>query len=88
MAKYVGEYAINEKLTKALNMDGWVIYRNPSIGLFVVNDELTQDIDLVCYSASSITNIDKFIEGVRGLIAEAEKQCGWKFDRGWKSLIK
>lgn len=87
MARYFGEFTINEKLTKALDMDGWVIYRNPSIGLFAVNDALTFDIDLSCYSASQIADIDDFVKTAKDEIAKYIERYGWCADKAWRSMV-
>lgn len=63
--EYIGTYRVNKKLTEALNMPGWFIYRNPSVGLFAVHDSLEYDIDLVWYTAKSISNLEKFAEQAR-----------------------
>ena len=61
----VGRFTVNEKLTKALDMDGWVIYRDPKAGLYALNEEMGIDNWLGYWAASQITDLDRFVRNVR-----------------------
>lgn len=67
----IGRYSVNEKLTKLLNVPGWVIYRDPSVGLYCSpedEDSEYEEFDTGYYSAVQITKMDWFLTDCRDTI--------------------
>jgi len=72
-SRRIGRFAVNEKLTKQLAVDNWIIYRDPSIGLYCFNVETEQEFNTMYYSAKQIHNLENFLEGLRAEIKEREE---------------
>jgi len=68
----VGRFVVNEKLTRMLDVKNWVIYRDPAIGLYAFNEKENEEFCTGYFSAKQITDMDKFVEGLRIEIAEKE----------------
>jgi hypothetical protein len=68
----VGRFVVNEKLTRMLDVKNWVIYRDPAIGLYAFNEKENEELYTGYYSASSIFDIERFLESVRSDITARE----------------
>ena len=73
MAKqYVGRFPVNKALTAKVNMNGWVIYRDPEIGLYAFHEESGEEINLLLWNETAKTVTEKALEFIRSEIREKE----------------
>ena len=72
---YGETYKVNQGLTKKLNMPGWVVYKEPGLGLWGYNKELNFIVSLMCKNLS-LNNpmLDKIIEHWREYITKIEME--------------
>lgn len=75
-SRKIGQYTVNERLTKALNVEGWVIYRDPSVGLYCtpLDGVDGEEFMLGYYSAVQISDIKSFADEVRNSIDVQKKE--------------
>jgi len=69
-SRRVGRFFVNEKLSKALNVKNWVIYRDPAFSLYAYNLKTEDEFSLTIFAANQITKMDMFLESVRNSIKE------------------
>lgn len=74
MKQYVGRFPVNMGLTKKVAKQGWVIYRDPEIGLYAYNEEKGEEVNLLLWNESARTVSEKVINGIRADIEEKESE--------------
>lgn len=75
MAKqYVGRFPVNMGLTKKVGMNGWVIYRDPEVGLYAFNEEKGEEVNLLLWNESAKTIGDMTLNSIRADILEKESE--------------
>lgn len=52
MKEYLGRFPINKGLTQKLNYKGYLIYRDPEVGLYAYNPESKLDVNLFRWNLS------------------------------------
>ena len=74
MKQYVGRFPVNAGLTKKVNKQGWVIYRDPEVGLYAYNEEKDEEVNLMLWNETAKTATEKVLNGIRSDIEEAEAE--------------
>lgn len=75
MAKqYVGRFPVNKALTKKVNMEGWVIYRDPENGLYAHNEEKDEEVNLLLWNESAKDVSEMALNCIRADIEEKEAE--------------
>ena len=81
MKQYVGRFPVNAGLTKKVNKQGWVIYRDPEIGLYAYNEEKNEEVNLLLWNESAKDISEMTLISIRADIeekeAEIEEQESW-----------
>lgn len=72
----IGRFKSSDKLTKLIqsNHPDWVIYRDPSVGLYVYNVKTGDEINLEYYSSKTIGDPEEFAREVGELIEIFERK--------------
>lgn len=68
MAKaYCGRFPINKGLTKLLNFEDFVIFRDPEIGLYAYSEKRDLEVNLMCwnYTKEEVQKRPRVVEGWR-----------------------
>jgi len=73
---YIGRFKTNDKLTKLIQKKNpnWVIYRDPSVGLYAYNTKTEDEINLNYYSSRTIGSLEDFANEVDDMIKEFEER--------------
>lgn len=50
MKEYCGRFPINKGLTRKLNFEDFVVYRDPEIGLYAYSEKRGLDVNLMTYN--------------------------------------
>lgn len=74
MKQYVGRFPVNAGLTKKVGMNGWVIYRDPEIGLYAFNEEKGIEVNLLLWNASAKDVSEMTLNCIRDDILEKESE--------------
>lgn len=74
MKQYVGRFPVNMGLTKKVNKQGWVIYRDPEVGLYAYNEEKGEEVNLLLWNETAKTATEKVLNGIRADIEEKEAE--------------
>lgn len=74
MKQYVGRFPVNMGLTKKVNKQGWVIYRDPEIGLYAYNEEKGEEVNLLLWNETAKTATEKVLNVIRADIEEKEAE--------------
>ena len=75
MAKaYCGRFPINKGLTKLLNFEDFVIFRDPEIGLYAYSEKRDLEVNLMCgkYTREEAQKYPRVIEG---WITDIKRAC-------------
>lgn len=74
MAKaYCGRFPINKSLTRILNFEDFVIFRDPEIGLYAYSEKRDLEVNLMCWNCTKETLQERpqVVEGWRSDIKRA-----------------
>ena len=74
MKQYVGRFPVNKALTKKVNKEGWVIYRDPENGLYAYNEKLDEEVNLMLWNESARDVKPMTLECIRHDIEELERE--------------
>lgn len=74
MKQYVGRFPVNMGLTKKVNKQGWVIYRDPEVGLYAYNEEKDEEINLLLWNESAKDVSEMTLNCIRADIEEKEAE--------------
>jgi len=74
MKQYVGRFPVNMGLTKKVNKQGWVIYRDPEVGLYAYNEEKGEEVNLLLWNETAKTATEKVLNSIRADIEEKEAE--------------
>lgn len=74
MKQHVGSFPVNMGLTKKVNKQGWVIYRDPENGLYAYNEEKDEEVNLMLWNASAKDADERTLDCIRADIEEKEAE--------------
>ena len=70
---YCGRFPINKSLTKILNFEDFVIFRDPEIGLYAYSEKRDLEVNLMCWNCTrkALQDNPQVVEGWRSDIKRA-----------------
>ena len=75
MAKaYCGRFPINKGLTKILNFEDFVIFRDPEYGLYAYSEKRDLEVNLMCWNCTKEA-AQKYPRVIEGWIIDIKRAC-------------
>ena len=75
MAKaYCGRFPINKGLSKILNFEDFVIFRDPEYGLYAYSEKRDLEVNLMCWNCTR-EEAQKHPRVIEGWITDIERAC-------------
>ena len=75
MAKaYCGRFPINKGLTKLLNFEDFVIFRDPEYGLYTYSEKRDLEVNLMCWNCTR-EEAQKYPRVIEGWIIDIKRAC-------------